>query len=97
MQNFNAPTREDGLAYVALIRLLREAHSLLQEINEESERFTKLLEEQKHALEELTCALQDFSSSLSDCEEDTERLCEALKQRTSVIKSQKEVEEANHA
>lgn len=97
MENFRAPSREDLQAYRVLINFLQQVRSHLEGINEETERFTKLLQEQKNALEEQNCALQDFSSSLSDYEEDTERLCAALKKGKSVINRQKEVEEADHA
>ena len=74
MQNFNPPTREDLNAYIVLIRFLRQVHSHMQDINDEAERFNRLLEEQCEVLDRHRSDIEDLTSALSDYEDDMERV-----------------------
>jgi hypothetical protein len=74
MQNANPPTREDLNAYIVLIRFLRQVHSHMQDINDEAERFNKLLEGQCEVLNEHRLDIEDLTSALSDYEAEIDRI-----------------------
>ena len=74
MQNVNPSTREDLNAYIVLIRFLRQVHSHMQDINDEAERFNRLLEQQCEVLDRHRSDIEDLASALSDYEDEMERV-----------------------
>lgn len=87
MENFNTPTREDLHAYRVLINYLREVRSLLEGVNEETERSIELLREQKSMLEEQDCVIQDLSSNLNDCEDNVGHFYKVLTDKEELLAS----------
>ncbi|MGD0801084.1 MAG: hypothetical protein ABR906_07205 [Terracidiphilus sp.] len=74
MQSLNPPSQDDLNAYIVLIRFLRQVHSFMQEINDEAERFNKLLEGQCVVLNEHRLDIEDLTSALSDYEDEIKRV-----------------------
>jgi hypothetical protein len=74
MNEHKAPSPEELNSYVVLIRFLRQVHSLMQDINDEAERFNRLLDQQCEVLDRHRLCLEDLESSLTDYEEDLERV-----------------------
>jgi hypothetical protein len=66
MNEHRAPSPDELNAYVTLIRFLRQVHSLMQDINEEAERFHGLLDQQCVVLDRHRLNIEDLTSALSD-------------------------------
>src|ERR1039457_4841974 len=74
MNEYTVPSQEDLNAYIVLIRFLRQVHSNMQCINDEAERFNKLLEEQCEVLDRHRSDIKDLTSALSDYEDEIKRV-----------------------
>ena len=74
MNEYTVPSQEDLNAYIVLIRFLRQVHSNMQCINDEAERFNKLLEEQCEVLDRHRSDIEDLTSALSDYEDEIKRV-----------------------
>jgi hypothetical protein len=74
MQSPNPPTQDDLHAYIVLIRFLRQVHSYMQGINDEAERFNKLLEGQCAVLNEHRLDIEDLTSALSAYEDEMKQV-----------------------
>jgi len=74
MRNVDRPSREDLNAYIVLIRFLTQVHSRLQDINNEAERFNKLLEQQCEVLNQHRLDIEDLEFALSDYEDELIRV-----------------------
>lgn len=74
MNEYTVPSQQDLNAYIVLIRFLRQVHSHMQDINDEAERFNKLLEEQCEVLNEHRLDVEDLTSALSDYEAEIDRV-----------------------
>ena len=74
MTDYKAPSSDDLNRLIALNRLLRQVNTEMQNINDETERFTKLLEKLGEVLKEHRYEIEDLQSSLSDYEDDLNRV-----------------------
>lgn len=74
MNEHRAPTSDELRAYAVLINFLHQVRSNYQDINDEAERFNRLLEQQCEVLESHRADLEDLTSALSDYEDEMERV-----------------------
>jgi len=74
MDDYRAPSPDDLNKFVVLIRFLGQVHTLMQDINEEAERFNGLLDQQCEVLNEHRQDIEDLTSALSDYENEMERV-----------------------
>jgi hypothetical protein len=74
MQNPNPPTRDALRAYIVLIHFLRQVQSLMQDINDEAERFNSLLEQQGEVLDRHRSDIEGLTSALSEYVDDLARV-----------------------
>lgn len=74
MNEYRAPSPNDLNKYIVLIRFLRQVHTLMQDINEEAERFNGLLDRQCEVLNDHRLDIEDLTSALSDYEDKMERV-----------------------
>ncbi len=74
MQNYSRPNRDDLNVFVLLIRLLRQVHSHMQDINDEAERFNVLLGKQRELVDQHRSDIEDLTYDLSDYEDQMEQV-----------------------